>query len=106
MIGLLFRKLFTLRGPYPDSIDIREAEERWKKINQRSLDEGCRCGRPATHVRRVKVVGRVPAEIWTCEEHVNVNGWSRMPNSDHYEPFCNYAPWDDEWLIHAPRRER
>jgi hypothetical protein len=57
----------------------RAAERRWRRHNQQARAAGCRCGRPATRVRRIRVAGEVPSEIWTCAEHVQVNGWIMEP---------------------------
>lgn len=59
---------------------VAEAEARWRKTNEakrrEAREQGCPCGAPATHVRRVPgAVGSVAPEFWTCAEHVNVNTW-------------------------------
>jgi len=56
--------------------ETRAAERRFRASNQAAEVRGCRCGQPATHIRYgYGQVGRVPFEIYSCAEHVNVNGW-------------------------------
>lgn len=66
--------------------EVRQAEERWLATNDDARAEarasGCKCGAPATHVRRLPVMGGVPFEVWTCAAHVNVNGWRMNENGD------------------------
>lgn len=67
--GLLDRRTYEER-------EAPAASNRWATINAEARATGCKCGQPATHVRRLPyVIGSVPAEIWTCEEHINVNSW-------------------------------
>ncbi len=55
----------------------RAAERRWRRINRQARQAGCRCGRPATQVQEFgDTVGRVPYQVWTCDDHVGVVSWS------------------------------
>ncbi len=89
------------------------AAERWRKSNLEAKLQGCRCGAPATVVRRMRgTVGGVPAEIWSCEDHWRVNGWHMVDGA--YVPYANYDGEDDglkmehamdRWTIHVKREE-
>ena len=71
----------------PNQRYVREAEERWTKSNAERLAAGCLCGKPSTHVKRYHdVVGSVPYEVWSCEEHWHVLSWERGPGDKHYRP--------------------
>lgn len=63
------------------------AAERWLANNAERKATGCRCGRPATKVRyEYQVIGGVPAEIWTCDNHEGVNVWVSTDGGRTFEP--------------------
>ena len=85
-------------------IERSEAEEeaarrRWLIINANAKDAGCKCGRPGTHVRRYGgTLGGVPSEVWTCEEHQSVNGWSKVGDGP-WVPTCDVTPEVEAWRV-------
>lgn len=55
-----------------------QASLRWAARNAEAFAAGCKCGRPATRVRLDhRVLGHVPVEYWTCDEHINTESWTR-----------------------------
>lgn len=62
---------------------VREAEARWTRNNQQARAAGCPCGAPATNVTyHPDVIGTVPAETWTCNQHAGASSfaWRRLPD--------------------------
>jgi hypothetical protein len=80
------------------------ASRRWRRINEELRAAGCPCGRPATHVRRsvAGYAGSVPPEIWSCEEHINVNGWLHYTDGT-MEPAGEFTVADIRWVGHPVR---
>lgn len=79
--------------------EAQSAAERWRAHNAAAKAAGCKCGRPATKVRRMYgTTGGVPAEMWTCDEHVNVNSWTRSGADDSYVPAGDYTKADLQWM--------
>jgi hypothetical protein len=88
-----------LAAPQPEQPTFeQECRDRWLKINAETKAAGCRCGKPATHVRRFGgTVGGVASEVWSCEEHQNVNGWSR--SGDSWVPSSDFGPEHRQWEV-------
>ena len=64
----------------------QKATRRWKTNNRMMYEAGCRCGRPSTHVvYDFDVMGWVPRETWSCEDHVGVSQWFSN-DGIHWEP--------------------
>ena len=62
--------------------EYREATERWRAHNAERRAAGCPCGKPATKVSYdCRNIGAVPAEFWTCDEHVGVSSWTGVPGN-------------------------
>lgn len=58
----------------PASAQEREAEWRWREINAESRRAGCPCGGPAQVCSTDdRVVGSVPFQWWTCEDHAGAS---------------------------------
>lgn len=86
--------------PQKDEYDL--ARERWIEHNERAREEGCRCGRPGEYARAMYgTIGGIPALIYSCAEHVNVNGWSRSGDG----PWVPSGDFDEDsrW-VGKPRR--
>ncbi len=61
---------------HPSPRETKKIEARFRKSNAEKRAAGCHCGKSATHVLRMfSVLGSVPCEFWTCEEHTNTNSW-------------------------------
>lgn len=60
---------------------VGDAAERWRRANAESRAAGCpTCGQPNTHVRRFRgTIGGVPAEYWTCADHVGEDDPASLP---------------------------
>lgn len=83
--GPLYQRHLTKHYDISGPIDISDeaCARRWRQINADAKAAGCKCGRPATHVQfMVGTVGGVPAQIWSCEDHPNVNNWTRAPDGN------------------------
>ena len=95
-----FRDVFFPPTPEQRRRDEYEAAaDRGRAHNAAAKAAGCKCGRPATKVRRVfGTVGGVPCEIWSCDEHVNVNGWTRSGEDGAYVPGGDYTEADLRWM--------
>ncbi len=75
-------------------------EERWRRINAAAKAEGCKCGKPATTVRRYGgTTGSVPSEVWSCEEHRNVNEWSGSGSDGPWTPRGDVTPEIEAWRV-------
>ena len=90
---------FKKQSPAPESLEERDAREwaeasaRWRLLNAEARAAGCKCGRPATNVRRYGgTVGGVPFEVWSCEEHQNVNSWSKSHQGYAWVPMGDVTP--------------
>lgn len=73
-----FLKRLFQRSVAPASFSEKQwqdATERWIQHNARKREKGCRCGKPGTRVHTIPVMGAVPCEIWSCDEHYGVNAW-------------------------------
>lgn len=69
------------------------ARDRWLRSNAERKAAGCRCGQPATYVRRFGgTVGGVPAEYWYCADHTNVNSWTSSDGGRTYTPGPDITP--------------
>ena len=98
LIGMLFGRSAEQRW------DARAAERRWRRINEAKRAEGCPCGKPATHVRLCAgAVGSVPPEIWSCDEHVNVNGWAYSTRDPQRRPCAEFTTEALRWVGPAVR---
>lgn len=90
------------------STGAQAAARRWRRHNMATRLDGCKCGATATYVRYVYgTIGGVPAELWTCETHVDVNHWAqRGPNEQGKYTWVPAGDYDEAALrwVSAPRR--
>jgi hypothetical protein len=94
------------RRDFTEKFEVKQAEARWENSNAAAKARGCPCGQPATFVRRLNGnVGSVPVEVWSCREHINVNGWVKQAGEEHYSPSADFDDRIQEWQVHAPREE-
>lgn len=78
-------------------VEAERAAERWREHNRVAREAGCKCGAPATHVRYgYGTVGGVPAEVWTCAAHINVNGWIGVGDGP-WRPMEDFTPNELAW---------
>lgn len=78
-------------SPYDEK--VKAAEDRWRAINKETKARGCRCGKSATKVNYHPVMGSVPFEIWTCDEHEGAEAWSdKTALYPHPEPCLGHKP--------------
>lgn len=75
---VLFNRAYPEDGVRAYTRAERRAAASWRIRNAAAYAAGCKCGAPATQVRRYGgTVGGVPFEVWSCLEHRDVFRWTR-----------------------------
>jgi hypothetical protein len=81
---------------------VEAARRRWEEFNREAREAGCKCGKPATHVRTSYGAFGGSPETYSCDDHVNVNMWSGGEDGT-WTPCGDYDEATLAWVSPARR---